>query len=273
VSLRLARALVNLGRLDEAVALLEPLRPVVDGPGSADEFSGPHLLHVLGDALSLQGRHVEAVATLRRAIELRDRSRPGTPFSAWLQETLSQVLVRAGRIDEAQRAAEEAERIERATGSAPGTARWRGVAGSFVQLHLARGEYDAARRRAGEVPATTVGERRPTAFDIELGMHLAQIELETGHDEAAARHLAAVRAVLAVGQRQVELPLLEARRRLLCGRWALAHAPAEAGTHLDRALDLRRRHLGRNVTALEEANRWLARAGAARAPADPAGPC
>jgi hypothetical protein len=108
---------------------------------------------------------------------------------------------------------------------------------------------------------------------IRSSLMRAQVDLESGHDDDAVRRLAAVRDLIAERHLAGQLPIVEARRHLLCGRWSIAHAPTQARWHLERSLTLLREHLGPEGETQSEARTWLARASAQKDAPDPAGPC
>ena len=273
-TLRLASVLSLNGDPRAALALLEPLRPLVDGPEGVDEFSAPQVLNTMGNAWILLGRHDDAQVALRRAIELRDRGRANTPFAATLRETLARALIGAGRLPEAQALLAEAERIHRATGAQPGEGRWARLAATALRLHLQRGETAAAERRAAEMPPGVEDGAVPGISSLERSLVRAELDVEGGHDAAAARRLQAVRAVLLQRELAPQLPLLEAQQRYVCGRWALRQAPGQARAHFAASHAARLARLGADAPATRDAAQALARAPAADAVAPGSGgPC
>jgi len=250
------------GRPRDALALFEQALSVADRPGATDEFTAPTLMNVYGQALSKVGRHDDAIAALRRGIEIRDRQRPNTPMAATLRETLSRAFIGAGRLAEAQRAAEAARTIRLGNGDQPGRKTWQRLSTTDALLHLARGDADAAQRALDE---GGVGGEPPAPLSmgsLDAGLLRAEIELERGLDADALRRLQRLRDQLAGRRLAPVLPLVEARRLLACGRWSLRNGQGDAAALIARSLALRERQLGSAAPAVLEAQRWAARASA-----------
>ena len=263
-TMRLASIVALHGRPREALPLIEPLRAIVDAPEGADEFSAPQVLNVLANTLNQLGRHDEALVAIQRAIVLRDRSRSGTPFAAGLRETQARALLGAGRVAEAERSAQDAERILRSNRALPGQLRWERLASTYVLIDLARGDSAAALLRTAELPQADAAQVPTSVGAIDSALLRAQVELESGRDAPAVTRLRAVRARLERDDLAAQLPLIDARRNLLCGRWALVHAPGQARAYLERGAALRRVQLG-SSPQLDQSQPWLARAAPAGA--------
>lgn len=271
-TLRLAAVLSLDGDPRAALALLQPLVPVVDGPDGVDEFSAPQVFNSMGSAWILLGRYDAAEPLSRRAIELRDRGRANSPFAATLRETLARALIGAGRLAEAEAQLLDAERIHRGSGAKPGEGRWARLAVTWLRLHLARGDVAAAERRAAEMPPGVEAGGVPGINGLERSLLHAELDLEAGRDAQAAQRLQAVQAVLLPRQLAPQLPLVEAQRRHVCGRWALRRAPGRARAHFAASHALRLAQLGPDAPATREAAEALARAPAAAEPASAGAP-
>lgn len=219
VTIRLALTLQLHGRFDEALALLEPLRSLVDpAAGGADEFNAPQVYNGLGGTLSGLGRHDEAIAATRRGIELRDRSRANTPYAATLRETLVRVLIAAGRLDDAAQALADADRVHRAYGAQPGDRRRGRLLALEVRWHLARGDGASALRGLAALgPAPDLSER-PSLRGLDDMLLRAEVELATGQSVAARPRLAAVRQLLDRDGLAAAMPRVRAELTRLCAQ-------------------------------------------------------
>jgi tetratricopeptide (TPR) repeat protein len=106
------------GDTDEAVAQLEVLVPKIDvAVGDGDHRKSVAFLQ-LGGAQLAAGRAAAAVATLRRAVELRERMLPESDLDMRaLRAVLLEALVTAGELDEARRELADLRRIHAEHGS------------------------------------------------------------------------------------------------------------------------------------------------------------
>ncbi|HET6585338.1 MAG TPA: serine/threonine-protein kinase [Nannocystaceae bacterium] len=105
-----ASALAEQKRYDEAAASLQESLRRMDERLPEDHRSRASALHNLARVYSLQGDHARSAATFRRANEIRVRLGIRGDLTAGLG-SLGQELVELGRLDEAERAFEEAFRL------------------------------------------------------------------------------------------------------------------------------------------------------------------
>lgn len=75
----------------------EILEQMLNHPAAADELNLAYCLETLARSYSRVGRHGEAIRTMQRALEERARLAEGPDH----REILAELLVRAGRVDEA----------------------------------------------------------------------------------------------------------------------------------------------------------------------------
>jgi class 3 adenylate cyclase/tetratricopeptide (TPR) repeat protein len=102
----LGEALVELGRVDEAVAILDEAEAL----GDDDWLTSSHCLYVRGLAASRRGEHDRAIGLAREATEIADaRDYVSTRTNHWLG--LGRVLLAAGRREDARTALEESLRL------------------------------------------------------------------------------------------------------------------------------------------------------------------
>jgi eukaryotic-like serine/threonine-protein kinase len=264
-AMRLGFMLQMVGRPREAVAVLEPLRPIIEANDAADEFNGPPVLNALALAYGQLGRNAEAAAALRRAIEVRDRHRAKTLFAATLRESLARVHAGAGATVPAREAIDAASALLDAVGAGPETANRQRIAETRSLVLLAAGDAE------GAAQALPPGARpQVSAGGLNVELQRVEIDLLRGADEAALQRLQQLQGMLQRQRLDDALPLIEARRLLACGRWALRHAPARAQALLARSVALRQAQTGADSPLTTEAARWLARAAPGDAGARPA---
>jgi eukaryotic-like serine/threonine-protein kinase len=227
--LRLGSALMVVGRLQDAVAVLLPLRAELLALPTPDHFTLPLVAASLGQAQQRLGQLDEAEAVLRHGITTRDEQRPNTLVAADLREYLSLVLLARERIDDAEALRADAERIRRANGVVPGQSTWRRQAHVALALARARNDGAAARRHLGEMQQQAGrGDNSPHTLQAALDtLSAAQVELDEGQLDAARTSLTQLQRWFGVASLTNQLPILNGQLYVQCAR--LAQLEGEPG--------------------------------------------
>ena len=127
--LLLARDLCHLGRLDEAEPLLRRSRAVPPGP--LERVLGPCVEALL---LAADGELEQAETLARGGIEVAEAETQNLWLQAWGYEDLASVLERAGRIEEARAALEQAVELAERKRCLPYADRMRGQLESLERV-------------------------------------------------------------------------------------------------------------------------------------------
>ena len=234
--LRLAYTLARQGRLHDALAEHQTLQAALEAAPTLDTFTFPLHVTAYAQTLTKLGRMAEAERLLRQAIDVRDRTRPGTRVAAELREFLVHPLLAQGRVADAEAVLAQAAAIRAAAGLKPGQRTWAQHAVAGHELARARGDAAAARAALGTLVAGGETDKPDSMGWIDATLLRARFDIEQGELDAALARLRTLRGLLAERGLSGRIVPVEGQRLTLCAAIAARRgAPAQAAAGFERA--------------------------------------
>jgi len=235
--LRLGMFLGGSSRTKEGLEHIEHAKDILlRTRGADDPFFAPQVFLEYGRSLAYDGRLEESLTYVTKAVENRRKNRPGTSYLGSMLEVQAFIFMEMGRYSEAVRAMDEAEglfaksKVPASFLAADNRARYLMITGRVNEAESVADNFHPPAPAEGALPADA----------LRLRTLKADLALERGDADTAARLAAQVIQEVAASPVREYLKPLEARAALIQGRANLKLGRAsEALPLLQRSVELR----------------------------------